>query len=108
MRRSWSELSKLTLVAINKTDARAKRCSFKFLLDLRYVEADTEFVRYGLASPGEQAKLLSNYVEPDVLVLDDLFLARRITDVSAEVLQAIVHQRYKLRRSIIATSNRIV
>ena len=41
-------------------------------------------------------------------MLDDLFLARRIADVSAEVLKAIVHQRYKLRRSIIVTSNRIV
>jgi len=76
--------------------------------EVRYVEADTEFATYGLASAPEQAKLLSNYVEPDVLVLDDLFLARRIADVSAEVLQAIVHQRYKLRRSIIVTSNRIV
>ena len=31
-------------------------------------------------------------------LLDDLFLARRIADVSAELLQAIVHQRYKLRK----------
>jgi hypothetical protein len=27
---------------------------------------------------------------------------------AAEVLQAIVHQRYKLRRSIVVTSNRVV
>lgn len=76
--------------------------------DVRYVEADTEFAKFGLASPTEQAQLLRHYVEPDLLVLDDLFLARRIVDVSAEVLQAIVHQRYKLRRSIIVTSNRVV
>ena len=37
-----------------------------------------------------------------------LFLARRIADVSAELLQAIVHQRYKLRRAIVITSNRVV
>ncbi len=37
-----------------------------------------------------------------------LFLARRIAEVSAELLQAIVHQRYKLRRSIVVTSNRVV
>ena len=37
---------------------------------------------------------------------DDLFLARRIADVSAELLQASVHQRYKLRRAIVITSNR--
>ena len=76
--------------------------------DARYVEADTEFARYGLASTKEQAQLLKGWIEPDLLVLDDLFLARRIADVSAELLQAIVHQRYKLHRSIVITSNRVV
>ena len=76
--------------------------------DVRYVEADTEFARYGLASTQEQAQLLKGWIDPDLLVLDDLFLARRMADVSAELLQSIVHQRYKLRRSIVITSNRIV
>ena len=76
--------------------------------DARYVEADTEFAHYGLASTKEQAALLKGWIQPDLLVLDDLFLARRIADVSAELLQAIVHQRYKLRRSIVITSNRVV
>ena len=76
--------------------------------DVRYVEADAEFARYGLASTEEQAELLKGGIDPDLLVLDDLFLARRIADVSAELLQAIVHRRYKLRRSIVITSNRVV
>ena len=76
--------------------------------DVRYVEADTEFARYGLASTQEQAEQLKAWVEPDLLVLDDLFLARRIADISAELLQVIVHQRYKLRRAIVITSNRVV
>ncbi|MDD2920451.1 ATP-binding protein [Rhodoferax sp.] len=76
--------------------------------DVRYVEADAEFARYGLASTEEQAQLLKGWIDPDLLVLDDLFLARRIADVSAELLQAIVHRRYKLRRSIVITSNRVV
>jgi DNA replication protein DnaC len=76
--------------------------------DVRYVEADSEFARYGLASTAEQAQLLKGWIDPDLLVLDDLFLARRMADVSAELLQSIVHQRYKLRRSIVITSNRIV
>jgi DNA replication protein DnaC len=76
--------------------------------DARYVEADTEFAQYGLATAGEQAELLQGWIEPDLLVLDDLFLARRIADVSAELLQAIVHHRYKLRRAIVITSNRVV
>jgi DNA replication protein DnaC len=76
--------------------------------DVRYVEADTEFASFALASPQEQSALMRTYIEPDLLVLDDLFLARRITDASAELLQAVVHQRYKRRASIVVTSNRIV
>jgi DNA replication protein DnaC len=76
--------------------------------DARYLEADTEFAQYGLATSSEQAELLQGWIEPDLLVLDDLFLARRIADVSAELLQAIVHHRYKLRRAIVITSNRFV
>ena len=75
---------------------------------VKYVEADGEFAKFGLATQAEQAKILSTYTDPDLLVLDDLFLARRIAEVSAELLQAIVHQRYKLRRSIVVTSNRVV
>ena len=59
-----------------------------------YLEADTEFAHYALADTAQQAKLLSDWVEPDLLVLDDLFLARRISEHAAEVLQAIVHRRY--------------
>lgn len=76
--------------------------------DVRYVEADTEFARFALCNPQEQAALLRAFVEPDLLVLDDLFLARRVSDASAELLQTIVHQRYKRRASIVITSNRIV
>lgn len=76
--------------------------------DVRYVEADTEFARFALCSTSEHAALMRAYLEPDLLVLDDLFLARRIADASAELLQTIVHQRYKRRASIIVTSNRVV
>ena len=76
--------------------------------DVRYVAADTEFARYALGSTAEQAALLRSFVEPDLIVLDDLFLARRISEASAELLQTVVHQRYKQRRSIVVTSNRVV
>ena len=76
--------------------------------DVRYVEADTEFAQYALCSASEQAALLRAYVEPALLVLDDLFLARRLPEAAAELLQSVVHQRYKRRRSIVVTSNRIV
>ena len=76
--------------------------------DVRYLEADTEFGRYALGNATERGSLLKEWVQPDLLVLDDLFLARRISEHAAEVLQAIVHQRYKLRRSFVVTSNRVV
>ena len=76
--------------------------------DVRYLEADTEFARYALAGSHDRANLLKDWVRPDLLIVDDLFLARRITSEAAEVLQAIVHQRYKLRRAVVVTSNRVV
>ena len=76
--------------------------------DVRYVEHDTEFAQYALCSPSEQTALLRAYIEPDLLVLDDLFLARRISEAAAELLQTVVHHRYKRRRSIVVTSNRVV
>ena len=76
--------------------------------DVRYVEADTEFARYALCARREQPSCCQRRIEPDLLVLDDLFLARRIADASAELLQAIVHQRYKRAARIVITSNRVV
>lgn len=75
---------------------------------VRYTEADAVLSNYALSSADEQALILKGLVEADLLVLDDLFLARRIHETGAELLQAVVHQRYKLRRSIIVTSNRVV
>ena len=76
--------------------------------DVSYIEADSEFARYALADADERASLLKGWAAADLLVLDDLFLARRISEHAAELLQAMVHQRYKLRRSIVITSNRVV
>lgn len=76
--------------------------------DVRCLEADTEFAHYTLASTSQRIKLLKGWVAPDLLVVDDLFLARRLSEPAAEVLQAIVHQRYKLRRPFVVTSNRVV
>lgn len=77
-------------------------------MNVRYVEADTALAQYALASAQEQADLIKAWSEPDLLILDDLFLARRIPEASADLLQAVVHRRYKLRRSIVITSNRVV
>ena len=44
--------------------------------DVRYVEADTEFARHALGSTAEQAAMLRRFIEPDLVVLDDLFIGR--------------------------------
>ena len=75
---------------------------------VRYLEADAELARYALAAHDEQQRMLRECTEPDLLALDDLFLARRISDPSAELLQTMVHRRSKLRRSIVVTSNRVI
>ena len=76
--------------------------------DVRVLEADTSFAQYSLCDTTEQQRRLRPWIDADLVVLDDLFLARRISDNAAEVLQTLVHQRYKARRSIVVTSNRIV
>ena len=76
--------------------------------DVRYLEADSVFAQYALGSAADQQRLLRPLLDADLVVLDDLFLARRISDSAGELLQTLVHQRYKLRRSIVVTSNRVV
>ena len=76
--------------------------------DVRYLEADTEFACYAIASTPERTRVLKDWGEPDLLILNDLFLARRISEHVAEVLQTIVYQRYKACRSTVVTSSRVV
>lgn len=76
--------------------------------DVRYLKSDAQVARYALASTAERAKLLKDCAEPDLLILDDLFLARRLPKGAAKALQASVHQRYMLRRTIVITSKRVV
>jgi len=79
------------------------------IVDAGYdVEADSELARFALCNPREQQQVIESYLEPDLLVLDDLFLERKIRDASAELLQTILLRRYKLRRGLAVTSNRVV
>jgi DNA replication protein DnaC len=76
--------------------------------DVRYLEADSIFVQYALCDSADLKRKLRPLIEADLVVLDDLFLAKRISESAGELLQTLVHQRYKLRRSIVVTSNRVV
>ncbi len=73
-----------------------------------YSEADELLGGLGQASPADKRKLLKPVIDADLLVLDDLFLARQLPAEAADVLQSILHKRYKLRRSSLITSNRII
>jgi DNA replication protein DnaC len=77
-------------------------------LRVLYAEADELLSRLALAAPAEKRKLIKPTIDTDLLVLDDLFLARRIAPEAADTLQSIIHRRYKLRRSSLITSNRVV
>ena len=73
-----------------------------------YAEADELLGGLVHATPAEKRKLLKPIIDADLLVLDDLFLARRIAPEAADALQSILHRRYKLRRSSMITSNRVI
>jgi DNA replication protein DnaC len=75
---------------------------------VRYVETDEFFAHYAFAAPALRKTELGPLIDADLLVLDDLFLAKRPPEGAGEALQSIIHQRYKLRRSVIVTSNRII
>jgi DNA replication protein DnaC len=74
-----------------------------------YVETDEFFAQHAMAgATSERKHLLRSALDADLLVLDDLFLSRSIPDGAGDLLQAVVHKRYKLRRSIVVTTNRVV
>ena len=73
-----------------------------------YTEADEWLSSLVLPSPAEKRKRLKPVIDADLLVLDDLFLARQLAPQGADELQALLHQRYKLRRSTLITSNRVI
>lgn len=77
-------------------------------LRVLYAEADELLGAIVQAAPTERRRHLKPIIDADLLVMDDLFMARRIAQESADELQSIVHKRYKLRRSILITSNRII
>jgi len=72
-----------------------------------YVEADELLASLAPPLPAaDRRKILKPVLDADLLVLDDLFLARKIAIDSADDLQLILHKRYKRNLSTIITSNR--
>ena len=79
-------------------------------LHVAYVEADELLSNLALttAEPVRKKKLLKPLIDADLLVLDDLFLRRKMAVECADELQSILHRRYSLRRSSLITTNRII
>jgi len=77
-------------------------------LHVHYAEADELLAVLLDAAATDRKKLLKPVLDADLLVLDDLFMARRIAVDAADQLQSVIHKRYKFRRSVLITSNRIV
>jgi DNA replication protein DnaC len=89
----------------------AKAVAYQAILQghkVQYLETDDFFARYALSVPEQRQARLRAILDCDLLVLDDLFLSRTIPDDAGALLQTLIHQRYKLRRSVVVTSNRVV
>lgn len=89
----------------------AKAVAYQAILQghkVQYLEADGFFNRYALSPAAPREARLRSIFDCDLLVLDDLFLARTIPEEAGALLQTLIHQRYKLHRSVIVTSNRVV
>jgi DNA replication protein DnaC len=77
-------------------------------LRVLYTEADELLEALVQGSTLAKIRLMKPVIDADLLLLDDLFLGRRIAPECADQLQSIVHKRYRLRRSNLITSNRII
>ena len=73
-----------------------------------YAEADELLNTLAQDTSAERRRRVQPLLDADLLVLDDLFLARHLAMPAADELQTLLHRRYKLRRSVLITSNRIV
>ena len=73
-----------------------------------YLDTDEWLTELVLSPAAARKTRLRPVIDADLVVLDDLFLSKRLPEGGAELLQSLIHQRYKLRRSLIVTSNRVI
>jgi DNA replication protein DnaC len=71
-------------------------------------EAEELLSKIVLEKEPTRKKLLHQSYDCDLLFIDDLFLHRKLHEDLAGVLQQILHKRYKLGRSTLITSNRVI
>ena len=57
---------------------------------------------------GRRKKIYTQLITADLLIIDDLFLRKRLQPEASDDLQEIIMDRYSARRSTFITSNRVV
>jgi DNA replication protein DnaC len=55
---------------------------------------------------GKRKKINKHFIEPDLLIIDDLFLRKKLPEDAADDLLDIILHRYSKRKSTLITSNR--
>lgn len=60
------------------------------------------------AQTGKRKKINKQFSEADLLIIDDLFLRKKIPENAADDLLDIILNRYSKRKSTVITSNRII
>lgn len=74
-----------------------------------YREAQTLFPEiYEATQLRMRHKKIKLLADADLVIIDDLFLCKKIPEDAADDLQEIVMNRYKARKSTVVTSNRII
>lgn len=74
-----------------------------------YREAHVLFPEFFEATQlGTRSKKTKLFTEADLVVIDDLFLRKKMPEDAADDLQEIIMNRYAQRKSTVITSNRIV
>jgi len=61
---------------------------------------------FAAAQTGKRKKLKKLFCETELLVIDDLFLRKRVPDHAADDLMDVILERYSKRKSTLITSNR--
>lgn len=87
----------------------AKAIAYKAIRDGFVVicgEAEDILAKVATANDLARKRIMKQIIESDLLVIDDLFLHRKLSDELSQILQSILHKRYKRRQSTIITSNR--
>ncbi|MFC1591330.1 ATP-binding protein [Thermodesulfobacteriota bacterium] len=79
----------------------------RFAKDYREAQCFFEDI-FEATQTGKRKKLFKFFCDSDLLVIDDLFLKKRLPETAADDLLDVILERYRRRKSTLITSNRPV